>query len=548
MKGPLNSNCEDKTEEENNLEEDYEKWKEDPWYHTEKNQDSEQHAQSKREEDSDTEKENASLTELTSSLKEKESSPIEEQDANQSSSIEPTWGQWRQKTEQELSDEWKAWEETNQGQSTQAYRHGRCQLCAKPVSTTNINPQIELTCYECRKSITENEGEENVTSKQRLKKAYKDDEEEGGADPKQGCEKTEKDDEEEWGRIPIPQSDDSDESEDWIEPDQENEGDDDSTEELKICCLFITPRDDQPKGRREKDNKKREENLAFLIGPRIDGIVRTKDGTLLTLQEDPLLTNNRAPKVHEPSIESKMNEGLPDGREGQDRNTWTSTLMMVQHRNLKMKYKIKTKKRAKLMREIRRKVNWTSPIIQALNGPNHGISTHQIKRLLSLAPEPITQFDTTQAYLIGMNQGRVLHQCVTTIHRPEEKRAKKRTVQVKVKVTIKKGRIPHITNPGTPDHDTTTTKGQQQKEQETDEDLQLYYQVANRHRPEMGESNAESVERTTALEAEYLRLKTERGRAPWTSTKDTETNRMSKDHGKTKTNTNNKHTLSPFLC
>lgn len=90
VKGPLNSNCEDKTEEKNNLEEDYEEWKEDPWYRTEKNQDSEQHAQSKREDDSDTEKENASLTEITSSLKEKESSPIEEQDANQSSFIEPT--------------------------------------------------------------------------------------------------------------------------------------------------------------------------------------------------------------------------------------------------------------------------------------------------------------------------------------------------------------------------------------------------------------------------------------------------------------------------
>ncbi len=76
--------------------------------------------QQKREENGDIEKQSASLTEKDSSL-------IGEQDANQSSSVEPTWGQWRQKTEQELSDEWKAWEETNQSQSTQAYRHGRYQ-------------------------------------------------------------------------------------------------------------------------------------------------------------------------------------------------------------------------------------------------------------------------------------------------------------------------------------------------------------------------------------------------------------------------------------
>lgn len=79
------------------------------------------------------------------SLKEEESSPIEEQDANQSSSVEPTRGQWREKTEKELTDECKVWEETNQGQYTQAYRHGRCQLCQKPVSTTNLNPETELT-------------------------------------------------------------------------------------------------------------------------------------------------------------------------------------------------------------------------------------------------------------------------------------------------------------------------------------------------------------------------------------------------------------------
>ena len=45
----------------------------------------------------------------------------------------------------------------------------------------------------------------------------------------------------------------------------------------------------------------------------------------------------------------------------------------------------------------------------------------------------------------------------------------------------------------------------------------------------MGESNAESVERTTALEAEYLRLRTERERAPGLSSEEVTTNSQRKD-------------------
>jgi hypothetical protein len=40
-------------------------------------------------------------------------------------------------------------------------------------------------------------------------------------------------------------------------------------------------------------------------------------------------------------------------------------------------------------------------------------------------------------------------------------------------------------------------------QQHGDNDLSLYYKVFNRYKPEVGESNAESVARTTALEAEY---------------------------------------------
>jgi hypothetical protein len=94
------------------------------------------------------------------------------------------------------------WEETSQNQTTQSYRHGRCQLCAKPVSTTNLNPREELTCFECKQFIAEHEGQENVSVKESLEKTDRDDEEEVGMDPEKGCERSERDDEEEWGRIP----------------------------------------------------------------------------------------------------------------------------------------------------------------------------------------------------------------------------------------------------------------------------------------------------------------------------------------------------------
>ncbi len=44
------------------------------------------------------------------------------------------------------------------------------------------------------------------------------------------------------------------------------------------------------------------------------------------------------------------------------------------------------------------------------------------------------------------------------------------------------------------------------KKKSIDDDLDLYYKVYNRYKPEAGESNAESAARSTALEAEYQYL------------------------------------------
>ena len=104
----------------------------------------------------------------------------------------------------------KEWEETNKNGTMQTttpiYRHGRCHICDRFTSTTNLNFNEELTCIQCQRKKGE------TKDKPDLGKTGKDDEEEGGLNPTQGRGRTERNDEEEWGRIPIPQSDDSDDS------------------------------------------------------------------------------------------------------------------------------------------------------------------------------------------------------------------------------------------------------------------------------------------------------------------------------------------------
>ncbi len=51
--------------------------------------------------------------------------------------------------------------ENQASETTQAYRHARCLLCAKPVSSTNLNNKVALLCVECKQ---EQEGQE-ITDK-----------------------------------------------------------------------------------------------------------------------------------------------------------------------------------------------------------------------------------------------------------------------------------------------------------------------------------------------------------------------------------------------
>jgi hypothetical protein len=105
------------------------------------------------------------------------------------------------------------WESINVGgyssqRTTKAYRHGRCYMCSKPVSTTNLDPELELFCQRCGEDLT------------KLDCGF-----DGNNNSKRGMERRDRDDEEEWGRIPIPQSDDESEGDTWL-----GESDDSETE------------------------------------------------------------------------------------------------------------------------------------------------------------------------------------------------------------------------------------------------------------------------------------------------------------------------------
>ena len=72
-----------------------------------------------------------------------------------------------------------------------------------------------------------------------------------------------------------------------------------------------------------------------------------------------------------------------------------------------------------------------------------------------------------------------------------------------MKFSISPITVSPITVKGTPDRDEHTKTEDDRVQQHLDTDLSLYYKVYNRFKPEFGESNAESVARTAAFEAEY---------------------------------------------
>ena len=132
-----------------------------------------------------------------------------------------------------------------------------------------------------------------------------------------GYERRDRDDEEEWQGVPIPQSDDSSST--------------DSEEE-------------EENGTRYRDRNK-DDTLAYLVGPRRDGRILNKDGTIIDVNEafvkkiirPHALPNNSQPAPNDVAI----------------RPTWTRQLIAFQRNQLKKGHKRGRQKIAiKIMKQI----------------------------------------------------------------------------------------------------------------------------------------------------------------------------------------------------
>jgi hypothetical protein len=247
---------------------------------------------------------------------------------------------------------------------------------------------VELFCQQCGEDLTKLDCgfDDNINSKR-------------------GMERRDRDDEEEWGRIPIPQSDDESEGDTWLD-----ESDDSDQEcNLKSACVVSvkTMFNEEPNIARKDNriNKPVTDDFVFRHGQRRDGNILRKDGSILTLYElKPLTMNN-----------TNLISGKPLPDEATCRPQWTPALMTFQRLQLKMKYKSKTKLRARIMKQIRMKVN------KVVKSPNT-----QLSQLRLLSMHQYTQFETAQAFLNTQDTyhgGSNLHQCMNSIH-PEPPKPK----------------------------------------------------------------------------------------------------------------------------
>ncbi len=176
------------------------------------------------------------------------------------------------------------------------YGHGRCEYCNKPISTSNLDITYALLCPEFSpgRVTPENEGIAKDTQP-----SYE-----------EGVGRTERDDEEEWDGIPIPQSDDSDD-EYWLDENSDDESDseqheadtepsllnprkpDDDPDDASSTLTCLAQQSSVSPDTREKKHMSFQNinDYAFLIGPRLVGLIQQKDGTILTLQEPTTILN-----------------------------------------------------------------------------------------------------------------------------------------------------------------------------------------------------------------------------------------------------------------
>jgi hypothetical protein len=287
-------------------------------------------------------------------------------------------------------------------------------------------------------------------------------------------------------------------------------------------------------------------DYAFLIGPRRDGLIKRKDGTVLSLQEVPNTLKLSHQTIHAPLEPITLDS--PSPMNSTVLPSWTGYLMRFQKSTLKMGYKNKSKLRSKMMKSIRKTVPTQDTVHSAPSQSRH-LDVRPWRNYLATASRAISllSFDPLSVFIPQKS----VAQCMNTIRSPNRPKIK---LNEKTERTHKRQRyFSPITVPGTPpersdpDNDPIRhlkTDGDDLAE----EDLDLYYRIYNRYRPDIDESNAESADRLLTIETEYLNLRKHRQqrdavnnkdspRSPhYPSTNKQQTNDLPFDH----------HSLSPF--
>jgi hypothetical protein len=373
-----------------------------------------------------------------------------------SSSVKPDWGRTRQKTLQELEDEWQEWQITNiktpeevaSEWSTPTYRHDRCHMCRKPVSVTWQASDKFILCQECAPNVIEDEMGE-VDEDQRR---------DGRRD---------RDDEDEWGGIPIPQSDDSDSTYEWLSEDSENNEENKNNNKKKYLNCF----------------------MAFLIAPRKDGRVLNKDGTIIDINECPTTKGQQQTVI--------LSKELPVILKAAIRPHWTKHLLAYQRQQLRRGYK--KKDRPKVMMKVLRQIQRHH---QTGNKLQKSEETTRQSRHIDIQPYHAIfhalipqQFDATLGFLNQPNTLREYMNAVSPRQASKHKLSPVKTIKTDSYAKKSRNTFSPILIPGTPDaaipdrqEEKSSDAGAKHEWVDYDdekelENLDLYYKIFNRNRP-----------------------------------------------------------------
>jgi hypothetical protein len=138
----------------------------------------------------------------------------------------------------------------------------------------------------------------------------------------------ERDDEEEWGRIPIPQSDDSYSSDEWLseEPEQHEPTSTDNEDQSQKGYLNCF--------------------VAFLIAPRKDGRILTKEGKIIDVNDGSASNEQQQDTTWSNEVPIATHDTQP---------YWTKHLMAFQRQQLRKGYSKHNRPKVmmKLMRQVK---------------------------------------------------------------------------------------------------------------------------------------------------------------------------------------------------